>query len=142
MCRMHGGSAPQVKKQATRRQNEQKAAQQLDRLGLRRDGLTPSALLAEVVERAGADLEYAATQAAAGNAEWVDAYQAILDRAAKVAKAGVDAGLAERAVKVQEDQAVMLATVVKAALERAQVPDTQRTIILGELATGLRQLDQ
>lgn len=140
VCRLHGGASPQAKKAAARRIAETKAAEQLDRLGLRREGLTPTALLAEVVERAGADLEYAATQAAAGDPDWIDAYQTILDRAGKVAKAGVDAGLAERAVQVQEAQAAILANLVRDALDRAQVPDQLRTVILGELADGLRAL--
>ena len=142
VCKVHGGSAPQVKATAAKRVAQQKAAAALDRLGLRREGLTPTELLAEVVERAGADLEYAAAMAAAGDDAWAAAYLDILDRAGRVAKAGVDAGLQERAVQVQEAQAVILATVVRDALDRSGIDMSARQTVMAEVAAGLRALDQ
>ena len=72
----------------------------------------------------------------------MDAYASILDRAGKVAKAGVDAGLAERAVRVQEGTAQLLAEVVRRVLARAEVSEATRRVILGELAGELRALEQ
>ena len=140
-CRAHGGGAKQVREAAEKRDAGARAEKALNRLGLRREGLTATELLTEVVERAGADLDYLATLAAQGDPDAAAAYGEWLDRAARYSKAGVDAGIAERTVRVQEATAAALITVVREALTKANINTDQQTVVLGELASGLRALE-
>lgn len=140
VCQVHGGSTARAKEKSARIKQEMKVQRHLDRLGLRREGLAPTELLQETIERVGADLEYAASQAQ-GSTEWADAYQQILDRAARIAKAGVDAGIAERQTQLQEAQVLMLIRAIDTALSRAGLDPYQMSAVKGELVRELRQLE-
>jgi hypothetical protein len=144
VCGSHGGRAPAAKAKSQRAKQEVKVAKQLQRidaLGQRREGLSPTQLMQEVVERAGADLEYVADQVSSEPEVWAQAYAEILDRAAKVAKAGVDAGLAERQTAVQEAQAARIGEALTLALaDLGLTTDVQRAARVA-LATRLRELE-
>lgn len=122
VCGSHGGRAPQVRSAAKERLRQQLAREQVAMLGLRREVDPQTALLEEVWRAAGhvawlgqrvqrlteADVESDTT--------WVPLYQDERDRLARVAKAAIDAGIAERSVGLAEDQAQRLAQVISAVL--------------------------
>lgn len=144
VCSAHGGRSPRAKAKSERAKQEEKVAKQLQRiqgLGQRREGLSPTQLMQEVVERSGADLEYVADQVSSDPEVWANAYAEILDRAAKVAKAGVDAGLAERQTAVQEAQAARIGEALTLALaDLGLTADVQRAA-RQQLAVRLRELE-
>jgi len=139
VCRSHGGGAPQVRNKAQKRAAEDKLGKDLAKLGLRREGVTPSQLLQEVIEYAASDLEFIA-KAVQDNPDLGDKWNDTLERAGKLAKAGVDANVSERQVRVEEALAVQLIQQVKESLEVGNVPPDNQKVILGELVQRLRSI--
>lgn len=136
VCRKHGAASPQAVKAADKRVAEAKAEKELNRLGLRKEGLTATALLQEVVERAGADLEFVASKA--DDPKWAAAYESIIDRAARVAKAGVDSGIAERAQALDEVVAVGILEDLRASFAEADADPEITQRVLSALGPRLR----
>lgn len=136
VCKMHGGKNPKAKAAAAKRVAEQQAEKELNRLGLRREGLSATALLQEVVERAGADLEFVASKA--DDPKWAAAYESIIDRAARVAKAGVDSGIAERAQALDEVVAVGILEDLRASFAEADADPEITQRVLSALGPRLR----
>lgn len=62
------------------------------------------------------------------------------DRLAKVAKLAIDAGLEERAVRVLEDQAVMIAKVLRATIMALELPPETQVRAFSIMAQELRAL--
>lgn len=140
-CKSHGGGARQVVAKAERVAVEKAARKELDSLGLRREGLTAAALLQETIERVGADLDHLAREAAAGNEQAAAVYGEWQDRAVRVAKAGLDAGIAERQTAVVEGQADVIVGIVLAALAKVALTPDDRQLVVGELVAGFRALE-
>lgn len=137
-CRMHGGASPNALKAEDRRRKERAIADTVERLGLRREGLTPAQLLQETIERVGADLEYVASQAAT-SPEWAKAYGELQDRAAKVAKAGVDADLDGKRLALDAAKAQAVVTIIQDAV--TGIPAEYRAAVVGKVVDGLRALE-
>ena len=142
VCGTHGGSAPQVRDAARRRTEDAKAAAAVATYGLPVDVEPHEALLTEVRRTAGhvawlgqivedleertlthgitrtvqkADGSRDVTAEAAVNV-WVRLYQDERDRLVRVARAAIECGVAERQVRIVEEQATQLARVVSAIL--------------------------
>lgn len=141
VCEFHGGATKRSKKAAHTRVQKAKLEHYLDKLGLKKQGLTPEQLMQELVERTGADLEYLAFEASTGEPLWVDAYTDALDRATRVAKAAIDAGLMERQTQVQEAEATLLVQVVMGALADLGLTPEVQTQAKKAIATRLRQIE-
>ena len=140
VCPTHGGSAKQVKDAAQKNLAKQEAEKAVAVYGLAREIEPHQALLEEIHRTAGAvawleeiirDLEKAnltrgvakAVQLPDGSRTietraavnvWIQLYQDERDRLVRVAKAAIECGVAERAVKLAEKQAEQLAAVVGA----------------------------
>lgn len=137
-CKLHGGSVPNHMKHAQKIQAERAVAT----LGLPRDVAPHVALLEEVHRAAGhvawigeivgrmqeKELVQGVTkairhpdgtqtvEAQAAISVWVKLYHDERDRLVRVSKAALDAGVAERFVRLAEQEAQHLASVVKAIL--------------------------
>lgn len=64
------------------------------------------------------------------------------DRLAKTAKMAIDAGIAEREVRLLEDQAAMIVVVLKAVVARLALPPEDQTRALAYLSDELRNIDR
>ncbi len=120
VCVAHGGAAPQVKAAAEVRTELAKAQRAVVALGLPREVDPHQALLEEVWRAAGlvawlgefiAELEPTAEVSS-----WMALYQDERDRLVRAARVAIVAGVAERQVKLAEDQASILARVVNSIL--------------------------
>jgi hypothetical protein len=137
-CRLHGGATPTHVKAAHRREAERA----ITTLGLPRD-VEPHQALLEEVHRAAGHVAWLAqvisklernqvvhgitrtvqlpdgsrtVEARAAISVWVKLYQEERDRLVRVAKAAIDAGVAEQQVRLTEAQAQQLAQVIRAIL--------------------------
>lgn len=157
-CRMHGGATPQSKQAATRRNAATRMQQAVITLGLRRDIGPTEALLEEVQWTAGhvtwlrgqvQELESGAlvygvasvvdkaatefpgqdtTYEAAMNV-WMALYQSERKHLVVVCKAAIDAGIAERQVRLAERMGEVLIDVVRGALVDAGLAAEQETVM-------------
>jgi hypothetical protein len=132
---MHGGGAPQVKAAAARRlQREQLAVdtgQLMAELEMDAAGRGPTELLLDAVYRAHAMVQMIGALLGGVPAEAMtrrhhlggqapnvltEMYAKWLDIAARAAKLALDAGVAERLVRVEQDKGELLAGVIRAIL--------------------------
>lgn len=157
VCRTHGGGAPQVKAAAAARLQQREAVLAVETFGLPRKVDPHTALLEELHRSAGAvewlgavvaDLErddvvwgvaeqveklagefpgIDTTKAAKPNA-WVLLWQAERKHLVDVSKACVSAGIEERRIRLAESQGQMLASVVRAVLDRLELTEPQRRL--------------
>lgn len=124
-CKLHGGSTPDQIKHV----NGQKAADAVVTFGLPRE-IDPQVALLEEVHRTAGHVSWLQAKIAefetddelkqldaAGKFErasvWVELYQSERAHAVKVSKAAIDAGIAERAVRLAEEQGRQLANVLR-----------------------------
>lgn len=161
-CKLHGGSTPNHVAAAQREQ----AADAVQTLGLPRDVEPHEALLEEVHRAAGhvawlagvvAELEKQqvvhgitrtvqmpdgtrSVEARAALNVWVKLYQEERDRLTRVAKVAIDAGVAERQVRLAERQAQQLAEVIRAVLtdlgHDLEDPDVRKVVRLRLIEGG------
>jgi hypothetical protein len=137
-CRLHGGASPTHVKAAQRREAERA----VESLGLPRE-VEPHGALVEEVHRAAGHVAWLGevvgqldrnqlvhgitrtvqlpdgsrtVEARAAINIWVKLYQEERDRLVRVAKTAIDAGVAERQVRLAEAQAQQLARVITAVL--------------------------
>jgi hypothetical protein len=142
VCSTHGGAAPQVKRKARERVEQEAAEKAVRSFGGPVDVDPHTALLQELHRTAGhvawlgdvvADLEkdklWGLTGGAAGGipeakpSVWVGMYQQERMHLAKVAKLCVDAGIEERRIRLAEDAGRQLAAVIRAIVGRLGVAD-------------------
>jgi hypothetical protein len=151
VCRMHGGSAPQVRAAAARRREHEVAERAVVTYGLPVDVAPLDALLGELHRTAGhvawlgavvADLEDAGltqlslTAGTLSPSVWVQLYQQERTHLAKVARDCLAAGVEERRVKLAEEQGRLVADVIRrivAALGLDPAAPEVREIVRREL---------
>lgn len=154
VCRFHGGSAPQAKAAAVRRQQARAALLAVETFGLPVQVDPHQALLDELHRTAGAvawlgaivaDLDQGevvwgltrekvggedrGTTKEAGTNAWVQLWQQERRHLVDVAKACVSAGIEERRVRLAEDAGRVLAGVVSAVLGRLNLTSEQQALV-------------
>lgn len=133
-CKFHGGASPSGRKHA----RTQQARQAVDRYGLPREIDPHDALLEEVHRAAGAvswlgqivavlhddkgDL-VESTMFGEQPSVWLKLYQQEREQLRRVAKTAIDAGIAERQVRLAEQQGELIAQVIRGVLEDLGVAD-------------------
>ncbi len=167
VCRAHGGAAPQVKAKAKKRVEKEIAQKAVVLYGLPREIEPHQALLEEVHRTAGhvawlgqvvqeikdqQKLTHGVTktiqlpdgsrrvEASAAVNIWLQLYQEERDRLVRVARSAIEAGVAERQVRLAEQQAEQLAQVITAILSdlghSMDEPQVQETVRLRLLQGG------
>lgn len=155
VCRMHGGSAPQVKRAGQRRLAESKARRALDDIGIR-EVANPLAELRALTGEVIAWKDALANHVAALDDRYrhtddkgaeqlraeVALYERAMDRAAKLletwARLGLDSMLADMEVRVRQSQVDALAAGLDAYRAAAGVSDEAHRAGLDALANALR----
>jgi endonuclease/exonuclease/phosphatase family metal-dependent hydrolase len=164
---MHGGSAPQVKAAAERRRHQAAALAAVETYGLPREVAPDVALLEEVHRTAGhvawlakivrglgqdelvwskAEEEHIGASEFGGTNTtskaqpnvWLQIYQTERKHLAQVAKAALDAGVAERQVRLAEQQGSVLAGVIHRILGRLGLTPEQRALVATVVPEELR----
>lgn len=154
VCHYHGGAAPQVRAAADRRIAHTRASEIVRTLGLSVEVDPHQAILDELYRCAGAvawlaevvggldpdDVVWgrtltrtgdkAATEHRAAVNIWVQLYAEWVDRKARIAKAALDAGVAERVVRLEERKGEAIAQLLAGIFDDAELrltPDQQVT---------------
>jgi hypothetical protein len=167
VCATHGGRAPQVLAAAERRRIEQAAELAVATYGLPREVAPDVALLEEVHRTAGHvawlgkvvagldqdDLVWGlAEEAEKGSGEfpgtdrtskaapnvWLDLYQRERKHLADVCKAALAAGIAERQVRLAEQQGALLAGVIGRVLDALGLTSEQQRLVAVVVPRELR----
>lgn len=120
-CQFHGGNSPSLKRHAAKVRVREIAVEM---------EMEPEEALSWMVRLAAGMVGYIQTKMAESPTElealqWAEAYGEERDRLAKSAKLMLDSGLAERAVRVAEEQGAMLAAVIRAILGDLALTPTQ-----------------
>lgn len=164
VCRMHGGSSPQAKSAAARRQEERAAVLAVETLGLPRDISPTDALLEEVRWTAGHvqwlrakvqdlqedDLEWQQTKETTGvnggttheakPSIWYALYTNERAHLVKVTVAAITAGIEERRVRIAESQGALVADVIRRILAELQLTPGQQELVATVVPRQLRAL--
>lgn len=137
VCKNHGGAAPQVRAAAARRLRLRNIGALMDRVGHAAETDPLDALMTEL-HRASVMCEMYAVMANELPLDELERGGNVLlhsladerDRKTRYAKMAIDAGVAERVVRVQEAQAVMLAQILQSVFadeELGLLPDQRIT---------------
>lgn len=154
VCATHGGRAPQVKAAAKRRQDEEKAAKAVATYGLPREISPDAALLEEVWRTAGhvqwlselvqladpGSLTQRGEQGVVVESVWVKLYRDERAHLVAVSKAAIHAGIAERQVRVAEQQGALLAGAVNRILDGLNLTKQQRALVPQVVPAALREI--
>lgn len=154
VCKRHGGNAPQVKAAAKRRQDEEKAAKAVATFGLPREISPDAALLEEVHRTAGhvawlgelvqladtSQLTQRGEQGIITESVWLKLYQDERAHLVSVCKAAIAAGIAERQVRLAEQQGMLLAGAVRQILERLGLTPEQQALVPQVVPAVLREI--
>ncbi len=126
-CKLHGGCTPSHVKHAKRLEAESA----VQTFGVPRD-VDPEVALLEEIHRTAGHVEWLGQKVAGlsdGEVEstvWHDIYRQERGHLARVSKAAIDAGLAERRVRVAEEQGRLLAGAIKGILSDLQLSPLQQ----------------
>lgn len=156
VCPAHGARAPQVKAAAKRRRDEQTALAAVATYGLPRQIAPDQALLEEVHRTAGhvawlhqlisnldqRELTQRAENGTTSPAVWVDLYQRERAHLVKVSASAIAAGIAERQVKLAEQQGALLAGAVQRILDALELTSEQWAKVPEVVPAVLRQIEQ
>lgn len=153
VCKRHGGNAPQVKAAAERRQAEEKAQKAVATYGLPIDVPADQALLDELHRTVGHVTWLNALIGGMGEdgltqwgesgrqvSVWLDMYQRERAHLAKVAKDVLGSAIAERQVRVAEQQGAILAGAVRQILDRLGLTAEQRALVPQVVPAVLREI--
>lgn len=136
-CAIHGGKAPQVRAAARRRLEAQAALAAVDQFGLPVE-IDPQDALLEEVHRTAGHIAWCELMLKVAEPDDVDRWHRIdLDERqhlARVAKAAIDAGLAERTVRLAEEQGRMVAAVIRAIFDD---PELGLTVAQRDIAPSI-----
>jgi hypothetical protein len=121
VCNIHGAKAPQVQAAARRRLEQQAAERAVTTYGLPRD-VEPAQALVEEVHRTAGHVAWLAEHVAGLKADQLVSpamalYQAERAHLARVAKAAIDAGIAERHVRLAERLGGLVADLLRGVLD-------------------------
>lgn len=167
-CALHGGLTPQSLAAAEKRLARQEAVAAVAKLGLPVDVSPDAALLAEVQRCAGMVAYYQARveEVAAQGAEalawghtrtkiggddsgttyearpnvWLQLFNEERDRLVKASSAAIKAGIEERRVKLEEQQGIAVAAVIRRILSRLNLSDGQTALVPTVVPEELRRL--
>jgi hypothetical protein len=157
-CRFHGGATPNSKRAAERRLAHAEAEKAVQTYGLSREIGPEEALLEEVHWTAGhvawlrqvvADLErkglkqYATGEGGAlweRPSVWVELYQKERSHLVGVCKAAIAAGIAERAVRLEERRGELVAELLRVAIEAAKLSPDQQAAAYGAIRGHLTRV--
>jgi hypothetical protein len=157
-CRFHGGATPQSKRAAERRLAHAEAEKAVQTYGLSREIGPEEALLEEVHWTAGhvawlrqvvAELEqkelrqYVPTGEQGGKWDvsvWVELYQRERSHLVGVCKAAIAAGIAERAVRLEERRGELVAELLRVAIEAAKLSPGQQEAAYGAIRGHLTRV--
>lgn len=160
VCMAHGGAAPQVRDAANRRlQRDQMRVdlgQLMAELEVSAAGRGPTEILLDVVYRAHAMVQVIGAQLGGVGDDLTrldryqqaqphvlfDMYDRALDRAGRVSKMALDAGVAERLVQVEQEKGRLLADVIRAIFADPELglTDAQRAVSGAVAGRHLRAL--
>lgn len=122
VCRFHGGHAPQVLAAVERRKREAELARAAQTYGAP-IGIPAAEAMQDLIDRTYGNLRYVVAIMASlteddlrADSFWLERYDAERDRLAKLGKSVLDAGIAERQVRLAEDQGRQLANVLRDVL--------------------------
>ena len=142
-CKFHYGSTPSVVRSATRLMIRGEARKLCETRGVDPDSVTPERVMMEELARSYAVVNFLESQTDVDAAMWPD-WQAVMLAERKhmvaVAKMMIDAGIAERHVKIIEDQARVLGQAVRTILDRLELTPEQRSqapIVVREVMAAL-----
>lgn len=151
VCRNHGAAAPQVAERARLRVVEDRARTELARLGLGSIDIDPAQALLAEVGRTAANVEWLSrkvasltdedlvwgiskvsegrgqhgaidlTEQSAEVSVWVKLWMAERSHLVKVSEAAIRAGIAERLVRLQEQEAAVIVGVVQAVIHSPEL---------------------
>jgi hypothetical protein len=142
-CKLHGGATATGKAQAARLE----ALAELGPMGGEVDVNPIDALLYTVRRDSGlATLYRLQAEACAADGKDVAMYAALemkaLSELARVAKMAIDAGVAERMVRIAEGTGERLASALEEALEGVELPPGQRQVVVQRFAASLSRLER
>ena len=158
VCVAHGGAAPQVKAAASQRIAHAQAEKAVQTYGLSREIGPEEALLEEVHWTAGhvawlrqvvAELEqkelrqFSPTGEGGGKWDvsvWVELYQRERTHLVGVCKAAIAAGIAERAVRLEERRGELVAELLRVAIEAAKLSPGQQEAAYGAIRGHLTRV--
>jgi hypothetical protein len=146
-CKHHGGSTPTGKKSGARKALAAEAVQ----LGVSVD-MRPEDLMLSCVRSAAGRLQYAQQQlaqpgVAADNGNGSPSFEFVmhdvaLQGAAKISKMALDAGIAERKLRLAQAMGAMIATAFEAALADAGIDPRERQALVARFEGRLLALEQ
>jgi len=138
VCRFHGGNAPQARAKAARVLAQQIAAR---KLGIPLDDAEPTEALLHAVRVAAGD---AVTLGTLVNQEpdLLPLYERALDRMARISKMALDAGVAERRVRMAESQAADMMRVLQAGMNALALTPEQEAQARSAMTDEIRRLSE
>lgn len=169
VCRMHGGATAQVVKAGKARRAKQNAERELTKMGQSLDGLDPTDVLLGLVWEAAGNVAFLRLkvqrlqQGWAGEHEaagivgpshlgdgaphvFVQLYGEWCDKLAKFSKMAIEAGIVERQVRLAEQQAELMAQVIRGVLRDLEIPSSPEVLaVVGrhlQLAAGSPELEE